>query len=135
MDYADNCQNDERKRSIGLHSHCSTDTDTCTPFPNEETCAEDNYFCSMWRSVGFLMSFDVVIELCTLVSFGVIIAGGVQRRTAGWKIISGLLLFSGIVQCAGMALVVCRFPHGEMRGAWASHWAMGLLRGRRKHAC
>jgi hypothetical protein len=64
----------------------------------------------MWRTVGFLISFDVVIELCTLVSFGVIIAGGVQRRTAGWSIICGLLLFSGLVQCAGMAIVVCDLP-------------------------
>jgi hypothetical protein len=66
----------------------------------------DKYFCNMWRTVGFLVSFDVVLELCTLVSFAVVIAGGVQRRVAGWSVISGLLLFSGIVQMAGMAIVV-----------------------------
>lgn len=56
------------------------------------------------------MSFAVVIELCTLVSFIVIIGGGVQRRIAGWQVASGLLLFSAVVQCAGMAIVVRHQP-------------------------
>lgn len=106
---------------MGLHSRCSSVTGTCTPFPNEETCAKDKYFCSMWRTVGFLISFDVVLELCTLVSFGVIIAGGVQRRVAGWSVICGLLLFSGIVQCAGMAIVVCFTVHTVRGGlGWST---------------
>jgi hypothetical protein len=53
-----------------------------------------------------LISFAVVVELCTLVSFIVIIGGGVQRRVAGWQVASGVLLFSAVVQCAGMAIVV-----------------------------
>jgi hypothetical protein len=61
----------------------------------------------MWRTVGFLISFSVVVELAALVSFLVIMSGGVQRRSAGWKVITSLLLFAGIVQCAGMAIVVC----------------------------
>lgn len=61
----------------------------------------------MWRTVGFLISFAVVVELCTLVSFVVIIGGGVQRRVSGWQVASGVLLFSAVVQCAGMAIVVC----------------------------
>jgi hypothetical protein len=65
----------------------------------------------MWRTVGFLISFAVVIELCTLVSFVVIIGGGVQRRTAGWQVAVGVLLFSAVVQCAGMAIVVCHILH------------------------
>lgn len=60
----------------------------------------------MWRTVGFLISFSVVIELATLVSFAVIVAGGVQRRTAGWQVSSSLLAFGGIVQCAAMAMIV-----------------------------
>jgi len=61
----------------------------------------------MWRTVGFLISFAVVAELCSLVSFAVIVGGGVQRRAAGWQVVSGVLLFSAVVQCAGMAIVVC----------------------------
>lgn len=41
-----------------------------------------------------------------MVSFGVIISGGVQRRSAGWKIVASLLAFSGVVQCVGIAIVV-----------------------------
>jgi hypothetical protein len=61
----------------------------------------------MWRTVGFLISFGVVIELCTLVSFVVIVSGGVQRRVQGWGVVVGVLLFSAFIQCAGMAIVVC----------------------------
>jgi hypothetical protein len=64
----------------------------------------------MWRTVGFLISFAVVIELCTLVSFIVIVGGGVQRRAAGWQVAAGVLLFSAVIQCAGMAIVVCPYP-------------------------
>ncbi|KAF2690126.1 hypothetical protein K458DRAFT_99009 [Lentithecium fluviatile CBS 122367] len=128
--------NDERKISMGLHSRCHSDG-TCEPFPSEEMCEKDNYFCSMWRTVGFLISFDVVLELCTLVSFAVIIAGGVQRRAAGWKIICGLLLFSGFVQCAGMAIVAFLFEHHErfiegwyLDASWSlvtASWALLVL--------
>lgn len=60
----------------------------------------------MWRSVGFLMSFAVVIEGMTLVAFIVIVAGGKQKREQGWKVLGGLLAFSALVQCAGMAIIV-----------------------------
>jgi hypothetical protein len=60
----------------------------------------------MWRTVGFLTSFGVVVELCAIVSFVVIMSGGVQRRAAGWQVGVGVLSFSAIVQCAGMAIVV-----------------------------
>lgn len=52
------------------------------------------------------MSFGVVVELCTLVSFVVIVAGGVQRRVQGWGVVVGVLVFSAIIQGAGMAIVV-----------------------------
>jgi len=66
----------------------------------------------MWRTVGFLESFGVVIELCTLVSFVVIVAGGVQRRVQGWGVVVGVLLFGAFIQGAGMAIVVCFFLLG-----------------------
>jgi hypothetical protein len=94
---------------MGLHRRCSSITGECTPFPQETDCVKDEYFCSMWRTVGFLISFDVVIELCALVSFIVIISGGVQRRSTGWKVVCSILLLGGVFQCAAMAIVV-RFP-------------------------
>lgn len=103
----DNFQNGKREFSYGLHSRWSSVTRSHVPFPKKNDCLKDPNFCNMWRTVGFLMSFAVVIELCTLVSFIVIIGGGVQRRIAGWQVASGVLLFSAVVQCAGMAIVVC----------------------------
>lgn len=100
-------QNDKRLYSYGLHTRCSAVTGTCVPFPRSTDCTKDPSFCNMWRTVGFLISFGVVVELCTLVSFVVIIAGGVQRRVAGWQVAVGVLMFSAVVQCAGMAIVVC----------------------------
>lgn len=60
----------------------------------------------MWRSVGFLMSFAVVMEGMTLIAFGVMISGGKQKRESGWKIMTGLLVLVGLIQCTAMALVV-----------------------------
>jgi hypothetical protein len=100
-------QNGEREYSYGLHSRCSAVTGTCIPFPRDSDCTKDPSFCNMWRTVGFLTSFAVVAELCSLVSFVVIVGGGVQRRTAGWQVASGVLIFSAVVQCGGMAIVVC----------------------------
>jgi hypothetical protein len=64
----------------------------------------------MWRTVGFLTSFGVVVELCAIVSFVVIISGGVQRRAQGWMVAVGVLSFSALVQCGGMAIVVRDYP-------------------------
>ena len=60
----------------------------------------------MWRSVGFLMSFAVVMEGMTLITFVVVIAGGKQKRESGWKILTGLLILVALIQCTAMALVV-----------------------------
>ena len=64
----------------------------------------------MWRSVGFLMSFAVVMEGVTLVTFVVMIAGGKQKRESGWKILTGLLVLVALIQCTAMALVVSCSP-------------------------
>lgn len=60
----------------------------------------------MWRTVGFLMSFAVVIEGMTLIAFIVVLVGGKQKREQGWTVVSGLLLLAGLIQCAGMAIIV-----------------------------
>ncbi|RYN60766.1 hypothetical protein AA0114_g849 [Alternaria tenuissima] len=105
--------NGEREYSYGLHSRCSAVTGTCVPFPKMSDCTKDPSFCNMWRTVGFLTSFGVVVELCAIVSFIVIISGGVQRRAAGWQVAVGVLSFSAIVQCAGMAIVAFLFDNDD----------------------
>lgn len=60
----------------------------------------------MWRSVGFLISFAVVLEGMTFVAFVVILAGGKQMRETGWKMLTVFLVLIGLVQAGGMGLVV-----------------------------
>ena len=68
----------------------------------------------MWRSVGFMMSLAVVLEGMTLITYVVILAGGMQKRASGWRILSALLLLVGAVQLACMAIMVC---HSTFSGA------------------
>jgi hypothetical protein len=97
-------------KTIGLHRSCSSSgsSTTCIHFPTKEDCmAKDRYFCSMWRSIGFLMSFAAVLELATIVAYMVVIGGGKQKRETGWKVLCFMLVLVGVVQCAGMSIVVC----------------------------
>jgi hypothetical protein len=94
-------------RTIGLHRACSSTTGKCVHYPQQEDCSgSDRYFCSMWRSVGFMMSFAAMLELATLVAYVVVILGGKQKREGGWKVLASMLLLVGVVQCASMAIVV-----------------------------
>ncbi|KAA8896877.1 hypothetical protein FN846DRAFT_900216 [Sphaerosporella brunnea] len=92
--------------TYGLHRRCSSTTGECTHFPTYEDChGTDRYFCSMWRSVGFLMSFAVVLEGAIILAFITILMGGRTKRESGWKIMSFLLLLVAMMQCTSMALV------------------------------
>jgi len=96
-------------KTIGLHRSCYTldGITTCHHFPQKDDChTSDRYFCSMWRSVGFMMSFTAAIELATLIAYAVVIAGGRAKRETGWKILAFLLMLVGSLQCACMSLVV-----------------------------
>jgi hypothetical protein len=82
--------------TYGLHRRCSSTTGECTRFPTYEDChGTDRYFCSIWRSVGFLMSFSVVLEGAILLAFVTILMSGRKSRESGWKILSFLLLLVG----------------------------------------
>ena len=95
-------------KTLGLHKSCSSLDTTCRYFPQEEDClVDDPYFCSMWRSVSFMMSAAAVFELVTLITFFMLITGGKQKRERGWRLLSFLLVLVGILQCASMAVVVC----------------------------
>ncbi|KAK0107256.1 hypothetical protein ONS95_003957 [Cadophora gregata] len=102
------------RKTIGLHKSCSSTSNTCTHFPQKEDChGSDRYFCSMWRSVGFLMSFAAVLELGTIVAYVIILGGGRQKRETGWKVLAFMLVLVGIVQCAGMAIVAYLFDNDD----------------------
>ncbi|KAL1954232.1 hypothetical protein VTO42DRAFT_1512 [Malbranchea cinnamomea] len=101
--------------SYGLYRRCSSVTHTCVPFPQYEDCrgAENGYFCSMWRSIGFLMSFAIVLEGMTLITYLIILTCGKQKRETGWKILTLFLGMIALVQCAAMGLVSYLYEHDE----------------------
>ncbi|PYH87614.1 hypothetical protein BO71DRAFT_175742 [Aspergillus ellipticus CBS 707.79] len=100
--------------SYGLHRRCSSVTGQCQSFPQREDChGGDRYFCSMWRSVGFLMSFAVVLEGMTMVAFLIILSGGKRLRESGWKVLSLLIILSAVVQAASMSLVAYLFDNEQ----------------------
>ncbi|KAK6814884.1 hypothetical protein RU639_009686 [Aspergillus parasiticus] len=85
-------RNDQIWYSYGLHRRCSSVTDACVSFPQQDDCSgRGRYFCSMWRSVGFLMSFAVVLE--------------------GMSIVAYLIILSVIVQAASMSIVAYLYDH------------------------
>ncbi|KAK8115116.1 uncharacterized protein PG998_000331 [Apiospora kogelbergensis] len=98
---------------MGLHKSCSlsetADQTTCRPFPSEDDCRDDQFFCSMWRSSGFLMSFATVVELATAISFLVVMLGGKYKREEGWFVIAGLLIADAVIEFAGMGIVAYMF--------------------------
>jgi hypothetical protein len=91
---------------IGLHRQCFSTTGTCSHFPETADChGPDRSFCSLWRSVGFLMSFNVVVEGAMIIAFVTILIGGRPMRERGWKLMSFFLFLVALIQCASMALV------------------------------
>ncbi|KUI74252.1 hypothetical protein VM1G_09733 [Cytospora mali] len=102
---------------LGLHHYCNTalSDKPCRMFPEEKIDCDpnDRYFCSMWRTTGFLMSFTTVAELATLVGFVVTIGGGSVKREYGWKVLAGLLAVVSIAQFAAMGLVSFLYDHDE----------------------
>ncbi|KAK2759901.1 hypothetical protein FQN54_002635 [Arachnomyces sp. PD_36] len=101
--------------SLGLHKRCSSILGDCEPYPQHDECASDEgrYFCSMWRSVGFLMSLAVVIEGMSLISYVVILSGGKQRRESGSGVLSAFLVIATLFQCAAMAIVAYLYDNDE----------------------
>ncbi|KAF2137218.1 uncharacterized protein K452DRAFT_291756 [Aplosporella prunicola CBS 121167] len=100
--------------SYGLHQRCDSVTGGCGAFPQHADCVGDNWsFCSMWRTVGFLISFAVIIEAAALIGYAVVLLGGKQKRDKGYKVISGLLALAAAVQIAGMAVVAFLYDHDE----------------------
>lgn len=95
--------------SLGLDKRCVIDGNQrrCSPFPGEDEChASERGFCTLWRSIGFLMNTAVLGELVLIVVFVVLLAGGRGKREKGWKLAAGLVMLVGeyptIPQSQGM---------------------------------
>ncbi|KAJ9625558.1 hypothetical protein H2203_004315 [Taxawa tesnikishii (nom. ined.)] len=100
--------------SYGLHKRCSSLTGSCTTFPQYQDChGDERHFCSMWRTVGFLMSIAAVIEFAAIVAFAIVLLGGVQKRVQGWRMVVGLLAVIALCQCAAMAIVAYLYDHDD----------------------
>lgn len=99
---------DTVEKHIGLHQSCSSlDDPPCRPFPYKELCTdEEHYFCSMWRTVGFMASFATILCLAALVCFAVIMGGGKYKRETGWPFIGALLTLVSVVEFATISIVV-----------------------------
>ncbi|KAK5070490.1 hypothetical protein LTR64_000161 [Lithohypha guttulata] len=101
------CSNTASISPSSSHHHSSENDIHCTPYPRYSDChAEDRYFCSMWRSVGFLMSFAVVLEGMTIAAFVVLILGGKQKREQGWGFMATMAALAALVQAVGMGIVI-----------------------------
>ncbi|KAL8342504.1 hypothetical protein RB598_004073 [Gaeumannomyces tritici] len=103
-------------RNVGLHRSCSSVLDPpCREFPlDREDCAGDgSAFCSMWRTTGFLVSLAAVLELVTLVAFVVVMAGGKQKRVAGWRILAGLLSVVALLLAAVVSVVAYLYDNDD----------------------
>ncbi|RYP77461.1 hypothetical protein DL769_003415 [Monosporascus sp. CRB-8-3] len=102
------------RKDLGLHESCSSlDDPQCRRFPDDDDCRGDQFFCSMWRSSGFLLSFATIVELATLITFMVVMAGGKYKRETGWKLIGAFLLADAAIEFAGMGIVAYLFNNDE----------------------
>lgn len=53
------------------------------------------------------MSFAVVLEGMSIVTYLIILGGGKRLRENGWRILSILIVISALIQAASMSIVVC----------------------------
>lgn len=107
--YSVNAGDQTFEKHIGLHKSCSNlDEPQCRRYPYKELC-EDNsrYFCSMWRTVGFMASISALLCLASLVTFAVVLKGGKYEREKGWPFVTFLLSLVSTTQFVVISIVVC----------------------------
>ncbi|KAK2609290.1 hypothetical protein QQS21_002225 [Conoideocrella luteorostrata] len=71
------------------------------------------WFCSVWKTVGFLATFSTILCLAGLVCFLVVIKGGKYRRETGWPLISGMLTLVALIQFAVLIAVWYLYEHDD----------------------
>ncbi|KAM5352251.1 hypothetical protein ACJ41O_004974 [Fusarium nematophilum] len=95
------------EKHVGLHKSCSTlDDPHCRAFPPKDLCENgERYFCSMWRTVGFMASFSTLLCLASLVTFAVIMGGGKYKRETGWPFVGAMLTLVSVVEFVTISIV------------------------------
>ncbi|KAG6016251.1 hypothetical protein E4U41_004480 [Claviceps citrina] len=118
---------------VGLHQRCfSTHDPPCRPYPPEDLCQGEGgrYFCSVWRTAGFLASLSAILCLATLVCFLVVVRGGKYRRETGWPLVSGMLAVVAAVELVVVSAVAYLFDHEDQFAipGWSlgRSWSAGL---------
>ncbi|KAI9172447.1 hypothetical protein HJFPF1_01949 [Paramyrothecium foliicola] len=103
------------EQHIGLHRSCSNlDDPPCREFPYRELCVEgERYFCSMWRTVGFMTAFAIILSLACVVSFFVIMGGGKYKRETGWPFVGAMLTLVSVVQFVIISIVAYLYDHDD----------------------
>ncbi|KAL7927860.1 hypothetical protein ACQKWADRAFT_278052 [Trichoderma austrokoningii] len=103
------------EKHIGLHKSCSSlDDPHCRDFPSKELCQYgERYFCSMWRTVGFMASFTIILCLASLITFALVMGGGKYRRETGWPFVSALLTLVSVVEFIIISIVAYLYDHDD----------------------
>ncbi|KAK1250553.1 hypothetical protein MKX08_010556 [Trichoderma sp. CBMAI-0020] len=103
------------EKHIGLHKSCSSlDDPHCRDFPSKELCQYgERYFCSMWRTVGFMASFTIILCLAGLIAFALVMGGGKYRRETGWPFVSALLTLVSVVEFIIISIVAYLYDHDD----------------------
>ncbi|KFA67894.1 hypothetical protein S40285_04103 [Stachybotrys chlorohalonatus IBT 40285] len=106
---------DTIEKHIGLHKSCSTlDDPYCRDFPSPDMCQHgERYFCSMWRTIGFMASFATILCLACIVSFGVIMGGGKYKRETGWPFVGAMLTLVSAVEFVIISMVAYLYDNDD----------------------
>ncbi|RSL70784.1 hypothetical protein CEP54_001644 [Fusarium duplospermum] len=102
------------EKHIGLHKSCSTLTEPqCIDFPPKELCQGERYFCSLWRTVGFMASFATILCLGGLVTFIVIMSGGKYKRETGWPFVGSMMTLVAVVEFITISIVAYLYDNDD----------------------
>ncbi|RDA87163.1 hypothetical protein CP532_4273 [Ophiocordyceps camponoti-leonardi (nom. inval.)] len=105
---------DQIGKNIGLHKSCSNldFPPQCHEYPTGEMCENGSrYFCSLWRTVGFMASLATILCLACLTCFLVVMRGGKYKRETGWPFVAGMLSVVAVVELVLISMVAYLFDH------------------------
>jgi hypothetical protein len=96
------------EKHIGLHQSCSSlDSPHCRSYPPKELCQDgERYFCSMWRTIGFLASLTALLCLASMLTFGVVMKGGKFKRETGWPFVTLMMVITAVFEFVTISIVV-----------------------------
>ncbi|PHH67450.1 hypothetical protein CDD81_63 [Ophiocordyceps australis] len=113
-------------KKIGLHRSCySLETPKCQPFPRPELCQDgQRYFCSLWRTIGFMAALTAILSFATIICFIIVMYGGKLKRETGWPFVTGMLGLVSVVELAIISMVAFILNHDKELFAEAD-WTLG----------